>query len=589
MAASRDATFRLRTESDASGVDELSAAMARAEAAVKKLSDPTLSPRALQQGVIAADIATENLAAAMTKAKATGGPVTPAMTAQLKSFETAVVSANVRAGQLRDRMGDLRSQGNLAGQGIETLAQSLGSAQGAAQFFANQNNALVQSLAKVGLSVLILKEGLALLDEGAKNVVAGSKALGDAYVSNVEKQAKATTAAYTHELALRAVSKGLITAGGSALELDKRFESLISGTNRAAKELQDFANGAGVKVPESFFKLQQAAFGMETTLALAFTRGKADFLDWATTNETRLKQIEAEYNRHGVRVPEYIAKAIAALKREGEQIALNTKLVEDQKNALENLVKQKAAEQTANYKVADSIKAVIAEAARSIAAAESSAETAKRTAEEKIRALKQEQISDEEYNARKRQILKEMDAAVMASADEENAANKKAEEANRALATQYGLTGEQMKKALQDAKNLAEGTNAARDADESLKGMAEKLAEAMANQEKTWGPNKTEADKWTLAIKEVAQKTQEAATKTEDLADQFEQVKEGASSTAEEVGKVKENIKAVGEVSLIAQGRLAALLAQIKLVGDGMDETARAAKRMQDAIGAAKT
>lgn len=576
-------------KSTAKAPDELAEAMARAEKAVAKLTDPALSPIALQRAVLQADLATEGLTQAMKKAAATGGPTPPEMTAKVKQFETAVTAANTRAGALRDRMGDLRSQGNLASTSIETLAGKLGSAQSALQEAANSSNKMVEGLAKAGLAAFAVVEGFKLLDQAAQQVVAGAKMLGDAYVAHVEKSAKATTAAYAHELALRAVEKGLIAAGGSALELDKRFESLISGTNRAAKELQDFANGAGVKVPESFFKLQQAAFGMETTLALAFTRGKASFLDWASTNESRLKQIEAEFNRHGVRVPEYIAKAIAALKREGEQIALNTKLVEDQKNALENLVKAKAAEQTANYKVADSMKAVAVEAAKAITSAQESADSAKRTAEQKILALKQEEISQEEFNARKRVILKEMDAAIAEASDAEVTARAEAEEANRKLATQYGLTGEQMKKALQDAKNLAEGTNAARDADESLRGMSEKLAEAMAAQEKTWGPNKTEADKWTLAIKEVAQKAQDAATKVEDLADQFEQVTDGASSTADEVGKAKEGIKAIGEVSLIAEGRLAALLSQIKLVGDGMDETARAAKRMQDAIGAAKT
>ncbi len=564
---------------------ELDEAMTRAAAAVARLSDPKLSPIALQRAVLQADIATEGLAEAMKKAAATGGPTPPEMTAKVKQFETAVTAANTRAGALRDRMGDLRSQGNLASTSIETLAGKLGSAQSALQEAANSSNKMVEGLAKAGLAAFAVVEGFKLLDQAAQQVVAGAKMLGDAYVAHVEKSARATTAAYTHELALRAVEKGLIAAGGSALELDKRFESLISGTNRAAKELQDFANGAGVKVPESFFKLQQAAFGMETTLALAFTRGKAAFLDWASTNEARLKQIEAEYNRHGVRVPEYIAKAIAALKREGEQIALNTKLVEDQKNALENLVKSKAAEQTANYKVADSIKAVVAEAAKAITAAEDSISAARHSAEEKIRALKQEEISQEEFNTRKRAILSEMDAAIAAASDDEVAARAKAEEANRKLASQYGLTSGQMKNALEDAKNLTRGTDAARDADEGLKNMAGKLAEALAEQEKIWGNSKTEAEKWASAIEVVAKRTEAPKETITKFGEAFFKIGEDAKNVDKNGNLAATAIEKIGTVSIIAQGRLAALRGEIAYLNTAIDNLDKKTKNAADGGG----
>lgn len=534
--ADRSATFRLKTESDASGVDELSQAMKRAEAATKKLSDPNLTPRQLQRAVLDLDIATENVATAMKKVQSTGGPVTPEMATKAKALNTELSTATTRLGQMIDRQGDLRVRANLSAQSMETLSGRVGSLQGALGLAADASTGMVGSLAKLGLGLFAAAEAIKVLDQGAKQIVAGSQALGDSFVAMAERSAKASTELSNQTAITRALDTGMLKTGGTARDLGQEFAALVSHVNRAAKELQDFATGAAVKIPESFFKVQQAAAGLNTTLALAFQKSKAEFLDWADVNKSRLQNIEGEYLRHGQKVPEYIDKALRALQREGVELDLLNKKIYDQKHALDDLVKSKAAEQTANYKVADSIKAVVTEAAKAIASAQDSIASAHRTAEEKIRALKQEEISQEEFNARKRVILKEMDAAVAASAAEESAANMKAEEANRALATQYGLTSEQMKKALQDAKNLADGTNAARDADEGLKGMAEKLAEAMAAQEKTWGPNKTESEKWALAINEVAKKTVPAVTATVEFSDAFFKIGEDAPNVAKQTG-----------------------------------------------------
>lgn len=146
--------------------DELALAMARAEKATAKLSDPNISPRGLQRAVLDADIATENLAAAMKKAAATGGPTPPAMVASLKGFETAVASANVRAGQLRDRLADMRVKGDQAAQGFEKMAQFGGSAQGMMQGLADTNEGLLGGFAKLSLAVVgtfeAFKVGLAI-------------------------------------------------------------------------------------------------------------------------------------------------------------------------------------------------------------------------------------------------------------------------------------------------------------------------------------------------------------------------------------------------------------------------------------------
>ena len=202
----------------------------------------------------------------------------------------------------------------------------------------------VMALSKMGLAAIAVKEGLAVLNEAAKGVVEGSKLLGDAYVLSADKAGKMATSQSQIVAALHAVDVGLIKGGGSVADLNMRFETLVSHTNRAAKELQDFATGAGVKVPESFFKLQQSAAGLDRTLALAFQRGKATFLDYASTNETRLKQIEAEYKRHGERVPEFVQKAIEALKRECVELALQAKQIEAQTRAWDNLLASKAAQ-----------------------------------------------------------------------------------------------------------------------------------------------------------------------------------------------------------------------------------------------------
>jgi len=162
MAASRDATFRLKTESNPSGIDDVSEAFDRAEKTAKKLADPNLSPRELQRTVIQLAVQTDTLKDAMASAAKNGETFGKTSTESVQRFEKAMAAANVQAAKMRDTAADLRVKGDQAAQGFEKMTQYGGSATSMMQGLADTSNGLVGGFGKAALAVVGFTEAAKL-------------------------------------------------------------------------------------------------------------------------------------------------------------------------------------------------------------------------------------------------------------------------------------------------------------------------------------------------------------------------------------------------------------------------------------------
>jgi hypothetical protein len=102
----------------------------KAAAALDRMEKAGDSPRELQRNAALAEIEINQLRASLDKAAASGKAFGPATAQALAQAEAKITSANTRAAQLRDTLGDMKTRGDMAAKGFEATAGAAGSFEG---------------------------------------------------------------------------------------------------------------------------------------------------------------------------------------------------------------------------------------------------------------------------------------------------------------------------------------------------------------------------------------------------------------------------------------------------------------------------
>lgn len=438
---------------------ELEAAMTRAAAAVAKLSDPKLSPRALQRAVLDADIATEGLAEAMKKAQATGGPVSADMTAKVKGFEAAVVSANARAGVLRDRLADLRVKGDQAAQGFEKMSQYGGSATSMMQGLADSSTGLVGGFGKAALAAFGVVEAFKLGYEAGEKIREAWKAWFGTEMPNLTNWFvklgtgvdNATGAFEKHGVVARSTI-GIHNAHSQAITaLTGEMTKLFPEWNKQDEAVKKLS--AGATILDKLLKemgadhRDLAKFGREhadtivSILGPALAKGTLSYATMSAEQRIAMRAALDHINALG-KEADSLDKTIAKLNQGAE------------------------AQRTATL-------AKLASAEAAVSASESEINSLYASEAAQMKALRAMTLSDEEYNTRKRAIHSETAEAVEKAAEKEAKAERDRDEIIRAarkneeeLATSIvaaGAAATQQALAVDAANAALKGTDAAFD------------------------------------------------------------------------------------------------------------------------------
>jgi len=477
MAASRDATFRLKTESDASGVDELSAAMARAEAATKKLADPNLTPRQLQRAIVDSTIATDRLKEAMAAAQKTGGPVSADTVAKVKAYETATSKAADQSARYRDALGDQRSRSDAAAKGAEALAGSMSSLEGILGQLKNQTGAVSQGIGEIGFKMVAAAAALKLgYDAGEK--------VRDAWRSWYGTEMPSLTNSivsliYGVDNATGAFDR-MGVVGKSAIGIHHQHQNAINELTGKLRELAPEWDKMSNSIKTS------NEFG--ATLSKILHQMALDHQDVAkfakSHAEVLLESLAPALKAGTLNVMTMSAEMRTAIRAALDQVDAEKQI---SKAITETTLKIK--EKFEAEELAIARKVVAAE--KEIAAAELSIQTATKDRDAKIKALKELQLSDEEYNKRKREIVKET-ADKVAEAEEKEAESKDKvveaqEEYNKKLAETHKEVLDATKNIEQQAKAYDEVRKAVSVLDEKFDPLMKRLEDVNGAMKKTGG------------------------------------------------------------------------------------------------------
>lgn len=384
--------------------DELSQAMQRAEAAVKRLSNPDLSPRALQMAVVAAAVATDRLKDAMATAQKSGGPIAPDAVAKVKAYEEATSKAADQSARYRDALGDQRARSDQAAKGAEALAGSMSSVEGVLGQLKNQTGATSQVIGELGFKVVAAAAAFKLGYDAATKVREVYQELTGKEMPNLSKWfAELVTGAnkYTDAEA----RAGVIT--------QSRLSQMHAKNQAAARELELLDKLIPGLTNEA--RAAQAAVTAHDQLKLALERmGRAgqDVNDWAVVNAKVIYEALEPAVKAGKLAIEDMSKA--------ERLAYETgKAMTDghvaQKKALDDLTKS----------VGENLLKIRERAASEKMAADSMISDAYRSRDAQIKALNESGLSGEAYNKRKREIVAESARIVAEGNEKEIAANAK--------------------------------------------------------------------------------------------------------------------------------------------------------------------
>ena len=133
--------------------DKLYPATEAAYAAFEKLSKAD-TPRALQRGVMDAEIALEKFKASADAAAASGEKMPASVATAMRRMQSDIDSSTTKLGQLRDRMGDVRAKADAMGQGWSQAAASGGSLQGMLNNLESTSTGATQSFTRTALSAV---------------------------------------------------------------------------------------------------------------------------------------------------------------------------------------------------------------------------------------------------------------------------------------------------------------------------------------------------------------------------------------------------------------------------------------------------
>lgn len=439
---------------------------ARAAAALDKMQASANSPRELQRNAAIAELEMQDLRAAIDAARASGVRLGPDVGASLNMAAQSISSAEKRAGQLRDVMGDMTTRGDMAAKGFEAVAGAAGSMQGMLGRLMDTGGQTSQMLAKLGFSVIAFgaaakmgyAEGVKLrevLTELGVPLPNFSAAVAEAVVdlsqfaSSSNQTVTTGTVLYDTFFNLatgtRGMAAGLRELEGpesAAIERARQHLALRESQAKAEQALRTAFAGSGVTWKSGYQELEKLNLALADA-ELRLSRAAKSQKTW-----------DLEMQANG---PTYVM-----LAQKAEAYGLNLGVLASRVKAVAEDVtlaaeaKKKATEEFAAAAVAALAKAQasydeVADAARRDSAAAVSG------FEAKMRALNSLQVSEEEYSARKKQLYDEMMTAMQTAAASEQAAAEATKRTQAEVQEAIGTTPakfDEVKKAA-DAYNAA--------------------------------------------------------------------------------------------------------------------------------------
>ena len=327
--------------------------VAKVDAAMQKLAKAPDTPRALGVAIAKARVEIEDFRAALEKTPASAEKM-KAINAALAQADQAIQASTLRAGRLKDAMGDSATQMGVAGKGAEALAGSFGSLQGILGKMADSTSATSQNIAKLGFSLM---------------------AAGQAFKFGYEEGEQFRKVMEEIGIRLPSLSDGL---ADMIMEMD-RFRSSTDQTVTAGTVLKDTifnlvtgTHGLGeayrtIEAPESaamerarqIISLREQQAAAEATLSKAM---QASGVVWKDAEAERAKTV-AQLNAIEMALARTgkSEEAYGAAVRENSKVLLDVaKAANEQGIALDKVAPRTAAAAAEAQRLADAQKAVAA-------------------------------------------------------------------------------------------------------------------------------------------------------------------------------------------------------------------------------------
>ena len=128
----------------------------RAATALQRMEKASDSPRELQRTAALAEMEMNKLREAIDRARSSGQRIGADVGGAMDKAATGIRSANVRAAEMRDTLGDMKTRGDLAAKGFEATAGAAGSFEGILSRVIDTGGKTEQMMAKGAFAVLSL-------------------------------------------------------------------------------------------------------------------------------------------------------------------------------------------------------------------------------------------------------------------------------------------------------------------------------------------------------------------------------------------------------------------------------------------------
>ncbi len=548
--------------------DKLYPATEAAYNAFEKLSKAE-TPRAMQRGIMDAEIAFEKFKAAADAAAASGEKMPPRVAQALRLMQGDLDASSLKLGQLRDRMGDVRAKADAMGQGWSQAAASGGSLQGMLNNLESTSTGATQAFTRTALSAVGVAAAFKLGLDAGKHfnswLVEVRKASGDS----------------GNALA------GLAKVIGDTNVLGAGFKKWANEAASATKNFGDELAPVTFKVNAHMKAMQAAGVRFqETTAAL-----KALGVEWHSTGESGAlldKQIEkVTLQLHNAAVKgENLTETARKNAKALEELRLR---MEDEGRALDSL----------DPKTRTAI--LLAD---SLAKAHANEVQAKR----KLKAAGEE--IDKEMVAILSRYREEIEASqkVGAAANAEDLARRHLTESLREYGKAHHLTAGEISEVIEKQSTMLDvmkqteqdGINVEKAALDKLGGAlgeaaakTETLAQAEAKYQAAVAAGVAMGDEEIAKIKARNAAIDETVAKNEKLAESFGKARDAAASAEDAFGRVADGLARVGATADNATAGLEAVAwemrkatpASVELTGAQKDLVEQLAK-LSDAGGA---
>ncbi len=368
------------SEDVAAQSEKVAAALAKMDAAVD-------NPKRLGTNAAIAAMKVQDLKEALTAAGMVGDKVPTAIAAAMKKAETSIAAAGTRAAQFKDQLGDMKTKGDQAALGFESLAGAAGSLDGMLGKLKDSGGESAGRIADLGFKVMAIG---AAFETG--------KALGDKFAATLKELTG---------FDIKNVGQGLVNLGFDLKEAGEGFNQLPPKVNPAIKAIQ--AYNQQLEASEAWMAKAVPGFknyGDTVSDATKKFEGIGNSLDVMTRKGQSLDDI-VKVNREAIlKWREETEKADVAFTKLPLSVQQAIAAAEASKKADDDAAKAKKDLADAAKKAADD----------QIAAAKKVLEEAKKAAEEAAKPLLKQVETQQKVGAAGKKMAAELEEATKAGA-----------------------------------------------------------------------------------------------------------------------------------------------------------------------------